>query len=122
MTTTIIVTDCNKQPIGACERLTIKETRSEDNSTTSVRLEVSRMRLSRARLKETFSDEKFLVATQTYPVHISVLEDKTETIHVHNAWISGIAVSYATDEWILAEGLELEAEYVEGTRTVTQEA
>ena len=122
MTTTIIVTAPNDQAIGACQSLTIKESRTEDNRTTAVHIEAPRMRFSRARLDEIFERGQFHVASQVYPIHISVLEDKTETVHIHNAWITGIAVSYTTDEWILAEGVELEAEYVEGTRTITQEA
>lgn len=119
MTTTIIITAGNKQPIGACESLTIKESKTEDNSTTSVKLEIPRMRLDRSRLSETFERGHFHVASQVYPIHITVLEDGKETIHVHNVWISGIAAAFTTDEWIIAEGLELEAESV---KTIIQEA
>lgn len=120
MSTAIIITTPDNQAIGACESIIIKEARSEDNKFTSVKLEVPRMRFVRERLGTIFSGEQFQVASQRYPVYISVLEDKIETVHLHNVWIMGISVSYMTDEWIIAEGIELEAEYLTGTRTIKQ--
>lgn len=111
-TTNIIVIAPNNDPIGAIQSFTMKETKTEDGSTTSVRLEVSRIRFARTKLGEVFEHGHFHVASQIYPVHIVTLEDKIETMRITNAWISGIAVSYITDEWIVAEGVELEAESV----------
>jgi hypothetical protein len=117
MTTTIIVLASNNQPIGACQSLTVKEYKAEteEGTITSVKLEVPRMRFDRSKLSETFEKGHFHVASQVYPVHIVVLEDKTETFRATNAWITGIATTYSTGEWILAEGVELDCEDVTGT-------
>ena len=112
MVTTIIVT--TNQPIGACESMTIKESRTEDGYS-SAKLEVPRMRFSRERIKEAFERGFFHVAAQKIPLHISVIEDKVEIIRAHNVWITEIAVSFTTDEWIIAEGIKLECEYITGT-------
>lgn len=112
MVTTIIVT--TNQPIGACESLIVKESKSEDGYT-SVKLEVPRIRFSRERIKEAFDKGFFHVAAQKLPMHISIIEDKVETSRIHNVWITEIAVSFTTDEWIIAEGIKLEGEYITGT-------
>ena len=116
-TTSIIVLGANKQPVGALESFTIKESKTENNETVSVKLEVPRLRWVRSRLCETFERSYFHVASQIYPVDIVVLEDNKETIRITNAWLTGIHVSYTTDEWIIAEGIEFEAEHVTTTQS-----
>jgi hypothetical protein len=115
-TTNILILASNEMALGAIQSLSITERRSE-NGSVSATLKITRMRMDRLRLNETFQDSKFLVASQIYPVHIVVIEDKVETIRATNVWITSIAVSYATDEWILSEGIEAECEFVTGTRT-----
>lgn len=115
-TTNILVFAANKKDVlGAIESLTIKESRNDN--IVNVKLEITRMRMVRSKLSETFQDSKFLVASQVYPVHIVVVEDKVETIRATNVWISGIATSYITDEWMLSEGVEAECEFITGTQT-----
>lgn len=113
MTTTvnIIVLFDNNEPIGAIDSLTIIEGGSNP------KLEISRMRLDRSRLIEVFKQSYVHATSQKYPVHIAVLENKVETIRATNVWITGIASSYNTDEWVLSEGIEAECEKVSGTKT-----
>jgi hypothetical protein len=111
-TTNILILAPNNKPIGAIQSFTMKESKTEDGQTTSVKLEASRIRFDRLKLGEIFARGHFHVASQVYPVHIVTLEDKVETMRITNAWMSGITVSYTTDEWIIAEGVELEAESV----------
>lgn len=113
--TTIIVLALNK-PIGACQSVTIKETKADDESTTSVMLKISRIRLSRLQLNELFEGGVFHMISQKYPMHISILEDSVET-HIHNVWLTSISTSFTTGEWIVAEGVEAEAEYVKSNQS-----
>lgn len=114
--TSIIVLAIDKQPIGAIEKLTIKEFTPEGKlASVNSKLEITRMRFSRERLKETFQDSKFHVAAQKWPMHIVIMEDKVETIRATNVWLSAVAASFITDEWIVAEGIEAECESVTGT-------
>jgi hypothetical protein len=109
-----------KTVIGAIERLSIKETKSlhdDGYTSTGVKLEITRMRLARSKLDITFQNGNFHVASQVYPVHIVVTEDKVETIRATNVWISGIDSNFTTDEWIIAEVVEAECEFIAGTQT-----
>lgn len=110
-TTSIIVLSSDKQPIGAIQSLTIREDGSNP------KLTIDRMRLDRSKLEEMFQKGHLHVASQIYPVHIVVLEDKVETIRATNVWISEIAASYTSGEWVLSEGIEAECEKVSGTIT-----
>src|SRR5574337_1440758 len=121
MSISIIITAGDNQPVGACESITIKEKRSE-NQVTSIALEIPRMRLDRTKLDDLFSRGYFHVMSQIYPLHISILEDKIETVHIHNVWLTGIGVSFSTDEWIVAEGVELEAESIRGKGSVSDQS
>jgi hypothetical protein len=116
MTTTNILVLVNEKPIGAIETLTLKESRGNH------RLEISRMRMAKERLAETFEKANFHVAAQKYPVHIVVMEDKVETLRATNVWLSGIATAYTTDEWILSEGVEAECEFITGIKTYQSSA
>lgn len=113
MTTTIsiLVFADNKEPIGAIQSLKVIE------GGNNPKLEISRMRLSCARLHDVFGRSNFQASTQKYPMHIVVYEDKVETVRATNVWISGIASSYTFGEWVLSEGIEAECERVSGTKT-----
>lgn len=108
MSTSIIVLTRDKQPFGAIDKLTLHISKG------CPKLDVTRMRLSREKLAEMFKDDILTVQTQYYPFHIVVLEDNVETIRATNVWITELAAAYKTDEWILAEGVELECEFVTG--------
>lgn len=116
MTTTvnIIVLFDNNEPIGAIDSLTIIEGGSNP------KLEISRMRLDRSKLEEMFQKGHLHVASQICPVHIVVLEDKVETIRATNVWISEIAASYTSGEWVLSEGIEAECKSVSRTKSSDQ--
>jgi hypothetical protein len=121
--TNILIFTSDKQALGAIESLTIKEFVQENEpASVNAKLEITRMRLSRERLNETFKDGKFHVDSQIYPVHIIIVEDKVETIRATNVWFSGISVSYMTDEWVISEGVEAECESVTGTKTYKSSA
>lgn len=107
----ILVIDNNNQPIGAIQSLTIRD---DGNNP---KLTIDRIRLDRSKLDEMFQKGYFHVASQIYPVHIVVLEDKIETIRATNVWIRGITSSYTSGEWVLSEGIEAECESVSGTKT-----
>lgn len=120
-TTNILIFAANKKDaIGAIERLSIEEKKSvhaDGHISIDARLKITRMRMARSKLSETFQDSNFHVAAQVYPVHIVVIEDKVETIRATNVWISGIDKAYTTDEWIIAETVEAECEFITGTKT-----
>ena len=105
-----------KIKIGAIQSISIKE----DGS--SPKLEVSRMRIDRLKIGKIFADDDCLVKSQRYPFHI-LIEDESETqiikTEIHNVWISSIETSYKTGEWMLAEGVKMDAESVSTTVNIT---
>jgi hypothetical protein len=99
-----------KITIGAIETLTIKESHN-----THPEIWVSRMRMDRAKLADIFTNGDFYVAAQRWPFHI-LIEDSGETqiikMEAHNIWMSSIGKYYMSQDWIIAEDINLQAEYV----------
>jgi len=108
--------------VGAVQSLTISEF-SPVNITSSREIEtiphpyshvtakVSRLRFDKLRVSEAFNRGFFSVQTQRYPFDIIIDDNKAETT-VKNAWITDCKNTYHTADWVIAEGIDLEAEYV----------
>lgn len=119
---TLIKIKLGDKIVGAVQSITVSEF-SPVNITSSRGIEtvphpyshitakVSRLRFDKLRVSEAFSRGYFAVQTQVCPFDIIIDNDKTEAT-VKNVWITDCKNTYHTADWVIAEGIDLEAEYV----------
>jgi hypothetical protein len=132
LSTNIVIT-CNGNTIGALQELLINEARggikmideigtdghidSAPNGSTNYSVSANRVRFARTRIAEAFSRPFIHVKSQRIPFDIEIHDifhdaDPGNAIItvVKNIWIKSISYSYSSDNWIIADKMEMDAE------------
>jgi hypothetical protein len=120
-------------PVGAVKTLSITETRSIKQidelgtdghidscptKSTDISGSCERIRFDRLRISEAFSRGFIHVASQAYPFDIVIIDRQKSDIAsqistvIKNVWIKNISYSYNSDEWVISEKMDWEAERI----------
>lgn len=130
---THIVIMVNDKPVGAIKSLSINESRnikmidevgtdghidSVPTSSTNITGSCDRIRFDRLRVAEAFSRSFVHVSAQAYPFDIVILDrqkrdagSQISTV-IKNVWIKGISYTYSSDDWIITDKMDWEAETI----------
>lgn len=131
---THIIIMVNSTPVGAVKSLSITEARnikmidevgtdghidSVPTSSTNITGSCERIRFDRLRIAEAFSRPFIHVSSQAYPFDL-VIMDKQKTVAsgqqistiIKNVWIKNISYTYSSDDWIITDKMDWEAETI----------
>lgn len=96
--------------IGAAEtRMDIQNPERGPDDVLKYDLELNRVRFDRVQIAQAFVGN-LAAQGQHHPLQITQEFDDGSTVVFHNAWITGMSYAYETDDWIIVDTLELEAE------------
>lgn len=111
-TTTIIVFVGDK-PVGAIQSATISESRNEDfPESTHVTGKFQRVRFDKQKVAEAFSRGFLHVKSQVYPLQVEIRTEGHPTTQIQNVWLTSVGYTYHTDQWIIVDEMEWEAELI----------
>ena len=124
----------NGKPVGAIKSLQINETRqikmidevgtdghidSVPTKSTDISGSCERIRFDRLRVAEAFSRSFIHVSAQAYPFDIVIIDKQKDTASgmqistvIKNVWIKGISYTYSSDDWIITDKMDWEAETI----------
>lgn len=130
---TNIVILVNNTPVGAVQSMSINESRSikmidevgSDGhidstpvSSTNISGSCKRVRFDRLRITEAFGRGFIHAASQVYPFDIVILDTQKRSqalqisTIIKNVWIKGLSVDYSSDNFIITDSMEWEAENI----------
>jgi hypothetical protein len=133
LSTNIIITVGNGNPVGAVQELSVSEKRaikqideigtdghidSAPQSSTNITGSCRRVRFDAARITEAFGRGFIHASSQAYPFDIIIMDKSRSEIEnqittvIKNVWIGGIDVTYSSDNWIIIENMTWEAERI----------
>ena len=135
----------NDKPVGAIKTLSIQESRdvkmidevgtdghidSVPTRSTNITGSCERIRFDRQRIAEAFGRSFIHVSSQAYPFDIVIMDrqkfDASNhiTTVIKNVWIKNISYAYNSDDWIITDKMDWEAEaiysFINGNKSVAQ--
>jgi hypothetical protein len=130
---THIIIMVGSTPVGAVKSLSITEARnikmidevgtdghidSVPTSSTNITGSCERIRFDRLRIAEAFSRPYIHVSAQAYPFDIIIIDKQKLaagqqiSTFIKNVWIKNISYTYSSDDWIITDKMDWEAETI----------